>query len=208
MPAASSVARSASGQTTPSEIPASEPSKTKFSSKKTAFLRLRRLLLTKKAGAIAAIFVLGIAGYSVAQSATSANTPENVTFDPGYQTILPSGKSIGDLGGWRRVSPPEKDPVYAYVDRIDGIAINISQQPLPKDFQASTKEHVAELAKKFNATTEIDASGTTVYIGTSAKGPQSVIFTKNNLLILIKSQQKIDNTSWQRYAESLNESRY
>lgn len=170
--------------------------------------RLRHLLVSKKSAVILFIVLAGLASYSISTSFTTSNHPSNVTFDPGYQTILPDGKSIGDLGGWRRVSPPQKDPVYAYADHIDGVAVTISQQPLPKQFTANSKEHVAELAKKFNATTEIDASGTAIYVGTSAKGPQSVIFTKNNVLILIKSQQKIDNTSWQRYADSLNESRY
>lgn len=121
-----------------------------------------------------------------------------------YQTLLPSGKSISELGGWKRVSPQGKDPVYAYTDSIDGVTISVSQQPLPQSFLSNTESELAELAKKFNATTEIDAGSTKVYVGISAKGPQSAILTKNSLLIMIKSQKKIDDKSWAKYVESLN----
>lgn len=122
---------------------------------------------------------------------------------PEGQTALPSGKSIDTLGGWQRVSPPDKEPVFAYTDTINDIAISVSQQSLPKTFKTNTASHIAELAKKFNATTKIDANGTPVYIGTSSKGPQSAIFTQKDLLIMIKSQKHIDDTSWSRYISSL-----
>lgn len=120
-----------------------------------------------------------------------------------YRTVLPAGKSIDDLGGWKRVSPPEGDPVYAYADTIDGVAVSVSQQPLPRSIKESTDEWVANLAKKFNATNRISADGNSVYIGTSAKGPQSVIFRVDELLILIKSDSKIQDQSWATYARSL-----
>jgi len=124
--------------------------------------------------------------------------------NPEYQTVLPGGKSADELGGWKRVSPPEKDPVFAYADEVSGIPISVSQQPLPNSFKTDTASHVADLAKAYNATTKITAGDTTVYIGTSAKGPQSVILTKKNLLILIKSQKTIDNVAWEEYVKSLD----
>lgn len=120
-----------------------------------------------------------------------------------YQTVLPSGKSIDDLGGWQRISPPEGDPVFAYNDSIDGISVNVSQQPLPRSLKESPDQWVADLAKKFNATTRISADGNPVYVGTSAKGPQSAIFRKDELLVLIKSESKIEDQSWATYARSL-----
>lgn len=120
-----------------------------------------------------------------------------------YQTILPNGTSVDELGGWKRVSPPNEDPVFAYVDAIDDVSVTVSEQPLPKTLKTNTDAQVSELAKKFNATATIDAGDTKAYIGTSAKGPQSVIFTKNGLLILIKSQKQITNKAWIAYIESL-----
>lgn len=126
------------------------------------------------------------------------NNSENGN-SPGYQTVIPKGKTISDLGGWKRISPPKASPVYAYSDTLDNVSISVSQQPLPPSFNGG----VAELAKKFNATDKVDANGTDVYIGTSAKGPQSTIFTKNGLLILIKSHKNIDDKAWAYYIESL-----
>lgn len=122
---------------------------------------------------------------------------------PDFQAVLPGSKDIAKLGGWQRVSPPDSEPVYAFADRIDDVSISVSQQRLPEQSGSNPSSQVADIAHKFNATTKLDSDGTAVYIGTSAKGPQSVILTKNNLLILIKSQQKIDDKSWVEYVKTL-----
>jgi hypothetical protein len=132
-----------------------------------------------------------------------ANVTTNAKL-PEFQTVLPGIKSVSELGGWQRISPPNKDPVFAYTDTIGDIPISISQQPLPASFHEDPEGQVAEVAKKFSATTKIDAGNTKVYVGTSAKGPQSALLTKNGLLILIKSQKKVDNAAWAEYVKSLN----
>lgn len=123
---------------------------------------------------------------------------------PSYATITPNGSPVSELGGWKRVSPSDSNPVFAYTDSIDGVSVSVSQQPLPSSFKDNQSSKVAELAKSYNASNKLDADGTSVYIGDSAKGPQSVIFTKNDLLVLIKSQQRVSNESWVRYIKSLN----
>ena len=124
--------------------------------------------------------------------------------DPSFQTILPSNQSITSLGGWHRVTPPGDDPVFAYSDTIDTVSISVSEQPLPDTFKRNIPNAVADLAKQYNATVKLKSDDTAVYVGTSAKGPQSAILTKHNLLILIKSKSQIDNTSWTDYISSLN----
>ena len=122
---------------------------------------------------------------------------------PTYGTVLPSGKSIADLGGWSRVSPPNRDPVYAFTDKVDSVSVIVSQQPLPDDFKSDPDGSIEKLAKGFHADTKVEADGTTAFLGTSAKGPQSVIFKKDDLLILIKSDSKIDTAKWSHYISSL-----
>lgn len=123
---------------------------------------------------------------------------------PDFKTILPEGKTAKELGDWTRVSPPDGNAVYAYSDTLEGVPINVSQQPLPKDFKTDTAEHVQSLATDFGAQKHFTLHGSDIYIGTSTKGPQSVIFTKNKLLILIKSTEKISDDSWASYIEKLN----
>lgn len=122
---------------------------------------------------------------------------------PQYKTILPADKTIQDLGGWTRVSPADRDPVFAYIDKIGTTKIIVSQQPLPKQFTSNETEHIEKLAKDYNATEKITVDGDTVYIGTSEKGPQSLILSRDNLLILIKSSLQIDSNEWAKYINSL-----
>lgn len=122
---------------------------------------------------------------------------------PDYKTILPAGHSIQDYGGWTRVSPPKRDPVYAYVDHIGTVPVNVSQQPIPKDFGDDPDSQVHDLAEGYGASNVIKAGSTTVYIGTSAKGPQSVIFIKDGLLVLIKASAAVPDQRWQEYIQSL-----
>lgn len=122
---------------------------------------------------------------------------------PRFQTLLPEGKTIEQLGGWARVSPPDKDPVFAYIDRVGDVQVNVSQQALPQSFDGDGRAAAAEIAQDFGAKESIAVDTTTVYIGTSAKGPQSVIFVKGELLILIKSTSKLTNDQWAAYVASL-----
>jgi hypothetical protein len=172
---------------------------------------IKRFGFSKKTLLVSIVTIVILAGgmiafldYQLNNNGNSENSTSNNVDAPKYETVLPSGKSIDALGGWSRISPPENDPVYAFTDTVNGISVNVSEQPLPQSFKGKVDTEVAEIAKKFNATSTLDANGTKVYIGTSAKGPQSLIFVKNNLLILIKSQQKIDDSTWIEYVTSLN----
>ena len=122
---------------------------------------------------------------------------------PEYKTILPSGKTIEELGGWKRISPTDRSAVFTYIDAIDNVQVNVSEQPLPDEFKEETATQIEQLAKGFKADEKVTVGSTEIYIGTSVDGPQSVIFTKNDLLILIKSASKIESNSWATYVNSL-----
>ncbi len=132
----------------------------------------------------------------------NASQPE-VLRAPNYPTLLPNGKNIEVLGGWSRVSPPKSNPVFAYVDSLDGSPINVSQQPLPENFKKDRGAQIEKLATNFGARERVTAGGATVFIGTSTEGPQSVIFEKNNTLILIKSAVSHSEDTWAEYINSL-----
>ncbi len=170
------------------------------------------------AGTVAAVAIVAIGGYQLlgthnpdqlgaaigsAGSSSSSTVVKRGVSSPDYQTILPAGKTIQELGGWGRISPPHKNPVYAYIDNVSKVQIDVSEQPLPANFQSGTADKVAQLAQNFNANEKIAAGGTTIYIGTSSNGPQSVIFSKDNLLVLIKSAATISNSQWATYVNSL-----
>lgn len=172
----------------------------------TSALSRRRFVFTKKpvaAGSLIAIVAAAGLMSAYLNQGSNANT-HAAAGHPEYATILPQGKSVETLGGWKRISPPGKDPVFAFADTINGVSISVSEQPLPASFKDNTPEHMAKLAEKFSATTKLEVGDTTVYVGTSVKGPQSALLAKNNLLIMIKSQKKISDAAWKQYAASLN----
>lgn len=161
----------------------------------------KRFKITLKKAAIPTAILLIVIVVWVVMSPEEEAQP--VVNGPNYTTILPEGESVVTLGGWKRVSPPENDPVYAYSDEVSDVPITVSQQPIPSKFGRNIESQVKKLAQSYNATDKITADDTTVYIGTSSKGPQSVILTKDDLLILIKSQNRIPNDDWTKYIESL-----
>ena len=137
------------------------------------------------------------------QSGVAGVKTEVIDQKPDYPTILPAGKTVDELGGWKRISPPDRNAVFAYADKIDGIPVTVSEQPVPEPFKAELLSSVENLAKSYNATEKVTVGSTVAYVGTSAKGPQSVIFTKNDLLVLIKSTTKVTTNQWAAYISSL-----
>ena len=93
--------------------------------------------------------------------------------------------------------------MFSYNDTVEEVAISVSQQPLPASFVGNVAAEVKRLADSYSATTVIEAGGTDVYIGRSARGPQSVIFAKNDTLVLIKSQETISQDEWVVYINNL-----
>lgn len=181
------------------------------------FSRLKRKLkkVKKRIWLLIIVIVLAIlAGFVLYTKTIDETTPDAIDGEsevvvdtgadsdqPKYQTITPSGTSVDQFGGWTRVSPINSNPVFAYVDYIGNIPIRVSQQPLPDAFtKEDTKAQIDQLAIGYEKITAGDIS---VHIGTNSKGPQSVIFTKNGLLILITSNSKITNNQWASYISSL-----
>jgi hypothetical protein len=146
----------------------------------------------------------GIDESSAVQSSQSTSLGNGLSKGtPEYATMLPAGKTAADFGGWTRISPPNINPVFAYSDMIGNISISVSQQPLPDSFKPDIDDQIREFAKSYNANQKITVGETNIYIGTSAKGAQSVIYSKNDLLILIKSSAVVSDDQWATYINSL-----
>lgn len=154
-------------------------------------------LVRKNKWLITAVAVVAlVAGTALTLRVTSTDGPK-------YSTLSPKNTSIKELGGWQRVSPPESDPVYAYTDKIEGVTVSVSQQPLPQSFKKNTAQEVSKLAKSYNASRQLKAGNVTIYVGASAKGPESAIFVKESVLVLIKSQAAVSDEAWVSYTKNL-----
>lgn len=99
---------------------------------------------------------------------------------------------------------PQKG-VASFADKISGVEVIVSQQPLPDQFKQNPKQEVENLAKSFKASKVLEAKGTQAFYGTSSlDGYQTVIFTKKDLLIFIRAQQELDKDALTQYIVNLN----
>jgi len=137
------------------------------------------------------------------QGSETANGAQLPKETPSFSTILPSGASASKYGGWTRVSPSDRNAVYAYTDTLAEVAIIVSEQPIPDSFKSDQTGSIQKLAESYSADRTFDTDGTTVYIGKSSKGPQSLIFTEHGLLVLIKSSSTVSDDQWKTYIKSL-----
>ncbi len=137
---------------------------------------------------------------SEVQGVTQENKiPTNVT--PDFATLVPADKDIDQLGGFARVSPENAAPAFAFKDTISSIPIIVTQQKKPE--QLSDQLKIEELAKSFNATKQVQIDQNVLYIGKSEKGPQSAIYVKDELLVLIKADQEVNEIDWVQYVSNL-----
>lgn len=161
--------------------------------------RRKKLFITAIVMILTGIVFLGIGIYQ-AHSSRADETSNLPNFDP----LLPRGKTIENLGGWQKLTSPNGDAFYVFVDTVNGVSVNVSQQLLPGKFKGDVTNKMTEMARAYNANTKLDADGVRVYLGSSAKGPQSVLFTKNGVLILMKSWATIPDADWITYIKSLS----
>lgn len=164
---------------------------------RTAQLTLAGLVvITLAGGSLAAIKLVSDDG-PVVNSACPAT--------PSFEPVLPDGKSIKQLGGWSRLCPPDGTVSYVYQDTIDSTSISVTLQPLPKGFVGDPERHLKQLADDAHYAQQLRSEdGTVIRVGTSAKGPQSAMLIKQDLLIFIKTKATISDQSWRDYVDSLS----
>ena len=116
---------------------------------------------------------------------------------PDFEPVVPADKK--DIE--RKFDSQRR--VFSYNDTLAGIPVTVSQQKMPDSFKLDPQGSVETLAKKFNATTPIDAGDTKAFAGKSSQGPQSVIFHKNGNLIFIYAGQEISKENIITYIKIL-----
>lgn len=95
--------------------------------------------------------------------------------------------------------------VYSFADKVAGKDVIVSQQPVPEQFK-SAFDAVNDIAESLKAGQSTAINGGTAYIATDEQaGAQTVVFSKNNLLIFIQSPFKHSQAQWQAYINSLKD---
>jgi hypothetical protein len=118
---------------------------------------------------------------------------------PDFSILYPKAKTAEDFDVVR-ISPPEADASYTFLDRFtdDGAIFRVTQQEIPDNFDLD------KTATEFQATSIIQIDGNPVYNGYSEMGGvQSLIFVKEGILVSIRSPQKFSDDQWVAYISSL-----
>ena len=136
-------------------------------------------------------------GESTAQIPVAEDLPRET---PDFPILFPAGKSDSDFDVVR-ISPPDADASYTYLDRFtkEGQIFRVTQQEVPSGFD------IVKTATDFQATNTIQVDDSTIYHGfAEGGGVQSLIFIKDDKLISISSPQKFSDDQWAAYYLSLN----
>lgn len=120
--------------------------------------------------------------------------------------LLPAGKSIGFFGGWFSSNIAKIGNVYNFKEKIDGVVIVVGQQSLASQTGSDPGTTAQEVADYFSAKNMVSANGYPIYIGTSGQRTQTVIFEKDDTLVLIVSGGVLPDYIWTAYANSLQPS--
>lgn len=175
------------------------------------FLRPRNIpkkYLISAAVVVAAIGIIWLVWPSGSSSPVSEDQQGEVAgqiqfkVNPEYAVMSPAGAGVESLGGYALISPVGEPKVYAYTDKIGDVPIKVSQQELPDSIGQDALK-LRDLASQFNATEQIQVDDRSAYVGISVDGPQSVIFARENILVLIASDAEIPNKQWVEYLGEL-----
>ena len=161
-----------------------------------------------------AIFVLA-GGVALLRSSTGPQTLGDTTGQPSLTTpdiptdlsresldfaLLYPSSSDASLYSVAKVSPDGTAPAYAFLDRFtaDGTVFRVTQQQVPSSFDLN------QAAEDFQATNVIQVDDSKIYHGYSEKGRiQSLLFVKEDLLVLIRSSERFSDDQWAAYYLSL-----
>lgn len=175
---------------------------------KSLALKVMQLPRFKKFRIIGIVVVLGIIFVSSisliilsSNHATKSSHPTEQNKKPPFSPLVPPGESqLSDLRGSAYDSIHNS---YTYDDLYLGVPIRVSEQPLTSGIP-NTSITVARVAVSLHATSTINTDSGLAYITANGTyGKQTIVFSKNNLLIFIQSSDIIEQAAWSSYIDNL-----
>ncbi len=144
----------------------------------------------------------GTLGESTATGATDALQEVEATE---FELLYPAGVNPDNVKVVK-INPENTATVYSYVDKLENSQLRISEQKVPDSFKPGTDAALQKLADSFNAKSIIQIDDSKVYHGKNEAGgtAQSLLFIKNDLLILIAASQAVSDDKWAAYITSFN----
>lgn len=132
-------------------------------------------------------------------SVAGANTQPKPSFSP----LAPQDKpQLADPSKVGHTYDQAKS-VYSYTDLVVGVPITVSQQPLPSG-EGSAQSKIDNIATKLGAEQQIPTNSGTAYLQIDTKNNvHVVVFTKKDVLVLIRGTYPLPADAWAEYINSL-----
>lgn len=175
---------------------------------KRAYIRLGIGLITIALLSVSAAVYNGIRiGEQQKQAiAAKALTDEAVAANakPTFKPLAPQSSATAATSGTPQVAYDSARNTYSFTDVLKQKPIVVSQQPIPSKF-SDANTAVSKIAIAMGAKESVDTAIGTAYVLTDTKAnAQTIVFTKNNLLVFIQSPFTHPNEDWKHYIEALN----
>ena len=122
---------------------------------------------------------------------------------PSFQPLAPADSKNNAVNGTPQVAYDTKRNTYSFTDTIGGHAVVVSQQPIPATYKTAV-DAVSKIAISLKANQTATTDSGAAYIASDAKSnTQTVVFSKNNLLVFVQSPFSHTTAQWQAYINAL-----
>ena len=124
--------------------------------------------------------------------------------DIDFKPVLPPGKTLDSYKKKVARKSPDGSKILTFIEVLDGVDVQISQQQLPASFKADSIGELAKVATAFQANSVIQIDGQKIYHGYSERSRvQTLIMVRNNLLVFLVSSKKLEDTTWVGFINGL-----
>jgi hypothetical protein len=143
---------------------------------------------------------------AASDSQQNQENPDNAVPDDNldFDELTPNGVKLTELASYKVRKTPADDVILSFQDQRDSLVIEVTEQKIPDSFRGKVAEQTEKIAKDLQATDIIQIDDIRIYHGVSEKtGVQSLVTTKKDLLIFMRSDVKQSDEFWAAYYLSL-----
>lgn len=158
-----------------------------------------KIKIHKTIGVVAIVAVLAAAPtmFSVLNNNTTEVKGTSVRDQASFTPLIPIGsKTVGNEKSKLEYTFDNEKNVLGYSTEYNGAVMTVSQQQLPEKVKNNPGE-LGYIAKSIRAENQLQTQNGLVYLADDINTKtQTVLFSKNNLLIFINANNRLDSSEW------------
>ncbi len=161
------------------------------------------LMLVSSVGLAAQHFLAHRSAVAAAKATLAKSAAASTAAKPTFQPLAPVDSTNNGIHGTPQVAYDGKRNTYSFTDTLAGQAIVVSQQPIPATYKTAV-DAVSKIAVSLKASQTLATSSGAAFIANDAKSnAQTIVFSKNNLLVFVQSPFAHTSDQWQAYINGL-----